>query len=74
MGLYSGGFIIGRIFAAEIWHPQIWRGGGGYFQEGLFLEWLIIRILRSLADFILQKFLEDVSTDHICQAWYINNG
>ena len=28
MGLYSGGLIIGRIFASEIW--------GAYFQEGLF--------------------------------------
>ena len=30
MGLYSGGLIIGRICAPEIW--------GAYFQEGLFLE------------------------------------
>ena len=29
MGLYSGGLIIGRIFASEIW----WA----YFREGLFL-------------------------------------
>ena len=28
MGLYSGGFIIGRIFASEIW--------GALFREGLF--------------------------------------
>ena len=28
MGLYSGGLIIGRIFASEIW--------GAYFREGLF--------------------------------------
>ena len=28
MGLYSGGLIIGRIFASEI--------SGGYFQEGYF--------------------------------------
>ena len=28
MGLYSGGFIIGRIFASEIW--------GAYLREGLF--------------------------------------
>ena len=28
MGLYSGGLISGRIFAAEIW--------GTYFREGLF--------------------------------------
>ena len=38
MGLYSGGLIIGRIFAFEIW--------GAYFQEGLFLEGLIIGILH----------------------------
>ena len=29
MGLYSGGLIIGRIFASEVC--------GAYFQEGLFL-------------------------------------
>ena len=29
MGLYSGGLIIGRIFASEIW--------GAYFREGFFL-------------------------------------
>ena len=34
MGLYSGGLIIGRIFASEIW--------GAYFREGLFLGGLII--------------------------------
>ena len=28
MGLYSGGLIIGRIFASDIW--------GAYFREGLF--------------------------------------
>ena len=28
MGLYSGGLIIGMIFASEIW--------GAYFREGLF--------------------------------------
>ena len=38
MGLYSGGPIIGRIFASEIW----WA----YFREGLFLGGLIIGILR----------------------------
>ena len=30
MGLYTGGLIIGRIFASEIW--------GAYFREGLLLE------------------------------------
>ena len=38
MGLYSGGLIIGRIFASEI--------SGAYFREDLFLEGLIIGILR----------------------------
>ena len=38
MGLYSGGLIIGRIFASEIWEV--------YFREGLFLGELIIGILR----------------------------
>ena len=47
MGLYTGGLIIGRIFASEIW--------GAYFREGLFIYlfsfWgggggLIIGILR----------------------------
>ena len=44
MGLYSGGLIIGRIFAPEIW-------GGFYIREGLFFlaglgAGLIIGILR----------------------------
>ena len=30
MGLYSGGLIIGRIFASEIW--------GAYFRGGLFIN------------------------------------
>ena len=34
MGLYSGGLIIGRIFASEIW--------GVYFREGLFIIYLFI--------------------------------
>ena len=38
MGLYSGGLIIGRIFASEIL--------GGLFREGLFLGGLIMGILR----------------------------
>ena len=45
MGLYSGGLVIGRIFASEMW--------GAYFREGLLLFlffWaeggLIIGILR----------------------------
>ena len=37
MRLYSGGLVIGRIFASEI--------EGAYFREGLFLEGLIIGIL-----------------------------
>ena len=40
MGLYSGGRIIGRIFASEIWEAyfQGGRGGGAYFWEGLLSE------------------------------------
>ena len=45
MGLYSGGLIIGRIFASEIW--------GAYFREGLFGGGggggLIIGILRYIS-------------------------
>ena len=33
MGLYSGGLIIGSIFASEIW--------GAYFREGLLLFFLV---------------------------------
>ena len=47
MGLHSGGLIIGRIFASEIW--------GAYFREGLFLEGLIIGILRYYSRFMLKK-------------------
>ena len=47
MGLYSGGLIIGRICASEIW--------GAYFREGLFLGGLIIRILQYIIwpDFVM---------------------
>ena len=38
MGLYSGGLIIGRIFAFEIWRA--------YVRESLFSEGLVIGILR----------------------------
>ena len=48
MGLYSGGLIIRRIFASEIW--------GAYFREGLFLGELIIAILR---EFIERNKLND---------------
>ena len=42
MSLYSGGLtrIIGRLFASEIW--------GAYFRDGLYLEGLIIGILRHI--------------------------
>ena len=43
MGLRSGGLIIGRVFASEIWGP--------YFQKGLFLGGLIIRILQYVITF-----------------------
>ena len=38
MGLLSGGFIIGRIFASRIFLR------GEYYRDGLFPEWLIIGI------------------------------
>ena len=41
MGLYSGGLIIGRIFASEIW--------GAYFREGLFIYLFIYLIFFFLA-------------------------
>ena len=40
MGLYAGGFIIGRIFASEIWgliSGRAYFGGGGLL-SGLLLE------------------------------------
>ena len=33
MGLYSGGLIIGRIFASEIWGGLFSGGGGGGLSE-----------------------------------------
>ena len=43
MGLYSGGLIIGRIFASEILGANFWGGvcGGGGGGGGLFWEELI---------------------------------
>ena len=41
MGLYSGGLIIRRIFASEIWGAYFFLGGGGGGGWGL-----IIGILR----------------------------
>ena len=55
MGLYSGGLIIGRSFASEIW--------GAYFREGLFLGegGLIIGILRYLGGRISGRaFIRDL--------------
>ena len=37
MGLYSGGLIIGRIFASEIWEA--------YFREGLFISIFIFILI-----------------------------
>ena len=48
MGYYSGGLVIGRIFACEIWGG----GGGGLFSGGFFFwggEGLIIGVLRYLS-------------------------
>ena len=50
MGLYSGGIFIYqkvRIIAFEIW--------GAYFREGLFLERLIIGILRYFSTFLTKS-------------------
>ena len=44
MGLYSGGLIIGRIFASEIWgayfrEDLFWAGGGGaYYRNFTILQ------------------------------------
>ena len=44
IGLYSGGLIIGRIFASEMWGAYIWEGlfSGGliYYQNFLVMQWL----------------------------------
>ena len=43
MGLYSGGLIIGRIFASVIWGAYFWEGtffcggGGGAYYLNVFL-------------------------------------
>ena len=64
MGLYLGGLIFGRIFVSEIW--------GAYFREGLFLEGLIIAILRYLKglrhqDFaVLGQFCAKIITKGLC--------
>ena len=47
MGLYSGGLIIGRIFASEIW--------GAYFREGLFIYLFIYLFI--LFGFVLFCFV-----------------
>ena len=44
MGLYSGGLIIGRIFASEIW--------GAYFPEGLFFIYFFIYLFIYIYIFI----------------------
>ena len=40
MGLYTGGLIVGRIFASEIWGAYFWEGlffflggGGAYYRN-----------------------------------------
>ena len=50
MGLYLGELVLRRVFASVIWGDGGGGGGGGvggvaYFQQGLFLEGIIIRIL-----------------------------
>ena len=52
MGLYSGGLIIGRILASEIWAAH-------YFRKGFFFgggEGVIIGILRYYMLFFFQEF------------------
>ena len=59
MGIYSGGLIIGRIFASEIW--------GAYFREGLSWGELIIGILRysnNIESHLLQTFVITLSFPH----------
>ena len=58
MGLYSGGLIIGRIFASEIWGAYFreglfWGGGGG----GLLSEFYGIPILSPGPTFVQKAFL-----------------
>ena len=53
MGLYSGGLIIGRIFASEIW--------GAYFREGLLSEFygtfgVVYTILIMMKSFHLYSY------------------
>ena len=55
-GLSSGGLIIGRIFASEIW--------GAYSQEGLFWgAYYIIGILRHLTTMKLFHLLSSVAAN-----------
>ena len=58
-GLYSGGLIIGRIFASDIW--------GAYFEEGHFFtgEGLIFGILRYLILFKLGGFSSSSDSWHV---------
>ena len=69
MGLCSGGLIIGRIFASEIGGGG---GGGLTFLEGLFLEGLIIGILRYLC------FELGMVNCSLCACWFwfrlVNSG
>ena len=48
MGLYSGGLIIGRIFASEIWgayfrEDLFWAGGGGGGGGGYYRNFTILQ-------------------------------
>ena len=54
MGLYSGGLIIGRIFASKIW--------GAYFRQGVFLGELIIGIFRTLRYLTLRYASPELNT------------
>ena len=52
MGLYSGGLIIRRIFASEIW--------AAYFQEGLFLERLTLYYRNFMVLVCLTSLLQNL--------------
>ena len=54
MGLYSGGLIIGRIFASEIWGAYfrdrllfLWGGGGGAYYRNFTVIVLYLQIFNT---------------------------
>ena len=63
MGLYSGGLIIGRIFAFEIW--------GDYFLEGLFFIYLFIYLILFFITKRIQwrSDVSDVNVRFVTNIW-----